>query len=179
MLLLGAGGGLLLVRRLLRHPAARRRWDGWALRLPVAGSLLLKMDAERFGRALGSLLANGVSLPQALAITRETLANRMIADAVGETMLRLKEGEALAWRLRQTGVFPAVVLDMVRIGEETGRLDEMLLRYADFSEREIRHSIDRLLALLVPLLTVMMGFLVAGLIASILMAILSINDLAL
>jgi general secretion pathway protein F len=125
------------------------------------------------------LLTNGVALPQALLITRDTLSNSVIANAVGETAARLKEGEALVTRLRQTGAFPTLALDFVRVGEETGALGEMLLRQAELYEREIRHSIERLLALLVPLLTILMGALVAGLIASILTAILSINDLAL
>jgi general secretion pathway protein F len=179
--LLGAGSlaAFLLLRRAMKTPAFRQGWDSIVLRLPVLGDLVLKTDVERFARMLGTLLTNGVALPQALLITRETLSNSVIANAVGETAARLKEGEQLASRLRQTGIFPALSLDLIRVGEETGSLDEMLLKQAELYEREVKHAVDRLLALLVPLLTVLMGMLVAGLIASILVAILSINDLAL
>jgi general secretion pathway protein F len=179
--LIGAGilASVLLLRRALKAPAFRRGWDRLVLRVPVVGNLVLKTEVERFSRMLGTLLMNGVALPQALLITRDTLSNSVVANAVGETAARLKEGEQLASRLRQTGIFPALALDLMRVGEETGSLDEMLMKQAELYEREIRHAVDRLLALLVPLLTVAMGMLVAGLIASILVAILSINDLAL
>lgn len=171
--------GFLLLRRAMKAPVFRHGWDRAVLRLPILGGLVRKMEIERFSRMLGTLLLNGVALPQALLITRDTLGNSVIAGAVGETAARLKEGEPLVGRLQQTGVFPAVALDFVRIGEETGALGEMLLKQAELYEREIRHAIDRLLALIVPLLTVLMGLLVGGLIASVLSAILSINDLAL
>jgi general secretion pathway protein F len=179
--LIGALGlaAFLLLRRAMASPAIRRGWDNVVLRLPVLGDLVRKIEVERFARMLGTLLLNGVALPQALLITRDTLSNSVIAGAVGDTAMRLKEGEPLASRLRQSGVFPALALDLIRVGEETGALDEMLLKQAELYEREVRHAVDRLLALLVPLLTVLMGLLVAGLIASILVAILSINDLAL
>ncbi len=175
--ILGAAGFLGL-KRAAATPAFRRARDRIALRLPLIGDLVLKTQIERFSRMLGTLLANGVPLPQGLLLARDTLTNAVIADAAGETAARLKEGEALAARLRQTGIFPPLALDMIRVGEETGALEEMLLKQADLYEREVRHAIDRLLSLLVPVMTVVMGLIVAGLIASILLAILSINDLA-
>jgi general secretion pathway protein F len=179
LILAGLLAAFLALRRVVREQAVRRSLDVLVLRLPVLGSLVRKIEVERFSRTLSALLTNGVALPQALLITRDTLSNSVIANAVGETAARLKEGEPLGTRLRQTGVFPTLALDFVRVGEETGALPEMLLRQAELYEREIRYSIERLLALLVPLLTILMGALVAGLIASILTAILSINDLAL
>jgi general secretion pathway protein F len=170
--------GVLVLRRAMAMPAFRAGRDRIALRLPLVGDLLLKMQIERFSRMLGALLANGVALPQALLLARDTLTNAVVADAIGETAMRLKEGEGLAARLRQTGVFPPLMLDLVRVGEETGTLDDMLQKQADLYEHEVKHSVDRLLALLVPAMTVLMGLVVAGLIGSILVAILSINDLA-
>jgi general secretion pathway protein F len=168
----------LLARRAFSAASSRQRWDRLVLKLPFVGPLILKTELERFSRTLSTLLANGVALPPALMIVRDTLSNQVIASAVEETAASLKEGEPLAVRMRQTGVFPSLVLDMVLVGEQTGSLDEMLLKQADFYELEVKHGIDRLLALLVPVLTVVMGMIVAGLIASILLAILSINDLA-
>lgn len=168
----------LLLRRAARQPGFRRARDRMVLRLPLIGDLALKTEIERFSRMLGTLLTNGVALPQALLIARDTLGNCVVADAVGETAARLKEGEALAARLRQTNVFPPLALDLIRVGEETGSLDEMLLKQAELYEHEVKQAVGRLLALLVPLLTVVMGLIVAGLIASILVAILSVNELA-
>ena len=166
------------LKRGLKQAAFKRQWDGLMLRLPLIGGLLAKMDIERFSRTLGTLLKNGVSLPQALVITGDTLANSVIADAVRGAAAGLKEGDALSKHLRDSRAFPRLALDMMRVGEESGQLDGMLLRQADLYEREIKHSIDRLVALLVPCLTIFMGLIVAGLIGSILVAILSVNDLA-
>jgi len=178
LLLLLAGGAFLLIRRAVKLPGFRRAWDRIVLRLPIIGDLALKIDVERFARMLGTLLMNGVALPRALLITRDTLSNSVVANAVGDAAARLKEGEQLAGRLKRSGVFPPLALDLIRVGEETGALDSMLLKQAEFYEREVRHRIDRLLALLVPLMTVLMGVIVAGIIASIIVAIFSLNDLA-
>jgi general secretion pathway protein F len=179
LLLILAVSGVLLLRRALRMPAFRRALDRTILKLPILGDIALKTDIERFASMLGTLLMNGVTLPRALLITRDTLSNSVVADAVGEAAGRLKEGEQLASRLRQSGVFPALALDLIRVGEETGSLDAMLLKQAELYEREVKHAVDRLLTLLVPLLTVVMGMIVAALIGSVIVAIFSINDLAL
>ncbi|MEI9997231.1 MAG: type II secretion system F family protein [Rhizomicrobium sp.] len=177
-ILLGLAALGLALRRGLQDAAFRRRWDGALLRIPLIGSLLAKIDVERFARTLGTLLKNGVSLPQALIVTGDTLGNTVIAGAVHGAATGLKEGDSLSRHLRATGTFPALALDMMRVGEESGQLDGMLLRQADLYEREVRHTIDRLVALLVPCMTVLMGLIVAGLIGSILVAILSVNDVA-
>ncbi|HEY2069689.1 MAG TPA: type II secretion system F family protein [Rhizomicrobium sp.] len=175
-----AGAGLYFwLRQSLKKPEFRKRWDGMLLKLPIFGSLMASIDIERFSRALGTLLGNGVSLTVALAHAREVLRSSVIAGAVGETAKKLREGRGLAQHLAETKVFPPLTLDLVQIGEETGKLDEMLLRQADLDEEAIKQRIDRLLALLVPCLTIVLGMVVAGLIASMLVAILGVNDLAL
>ena len=178
VLALLAIGIAIWLRQNLRRPAFRERWDMLSLKLPLFGGLLTKIQMERFSRTLGALLSNGVALPTALGITKDTLSNSIIAKAVGDTAVSLREGEALADRLGRSKVFPAIALDFVRVGEETGKLDEMLLRQADIYEHAVKHTVERLLALLVPVLTIFLGMIVAGLIASMLIAILSINDLA-
>ncbi|MBL6854205.1 MAG: type II secretion system F family protein, partial [Alphaproteobacteria bacterium] len=99
--------------------------------------------------------------------------------AIAEAAVSLREGEQLSAKLKVTGLFPALTLDLIQIGEETGQLDDMLLKQADLDAQRLRHTLDRLLALLVPVLTIGLGFVVAGLIASMLVAVLSVNDLAL
>jgi general secretion pathway protein F len=179
LIALSIAGGVLWFHHKMKLPAFRRRRDALLLKLPLIGELLRKMDMERFSRTLGTLVANGVALPNALAITKDVLANSVIAEAVGETAVSLREGDGLAARLARSKQFPAITLDLIQVGEESGTLDEMLLRQAELCERTVKHTIDRLIALLVPILTVVLGMMVAGLIASMLVAILSVNDLAL
>lgn len=176
--LLALAATVLGVQRALKDTAFRCRWDSALLRLPLFGGLIAKIDVERFSRILGTLLRNGVALPEALQITSGTLSNSVIAGAVAGAATSLKEGDQLSRFLRDSGAFPPLALDMMRVGEESGQLDAMLLRQADLYEREVKHAVDRMVALLVPALTIFMGLIVAGLIGSILLAILSVNDLA-
>jgi len=179
LLLLTAAGSWLWLRRALTSPVFRQKFDAALLRIPLLGALLAEIEIERFSRTLGTLLANGVALPNALALSRDVLWNKQIAAVVAAAATSLREGESLAGQLSRSNLFPAVALDLIQIGEETGKLDEMLLRQADLDEQRIRHKVDRLIALMVPAMTIVLGLIVAGLIASILVAILSVNDLAL
>jgi general secretion pathway protein F len=175
---LTAGAGWWFKRK-LENTQFRRKWHAFVLRLPLMGRLLADIELERFKRILGTLLGSGVPVPTALGLAQEVLWNTEIAAAIKDAALSLREGETLARKLGQSTFFPSATLDLIQIGEETGRLDEMLIRQADFDEQRIRHQVDRLIALLVPGLTIILGVVVAGLIASMLVAILSVNDLAL
>ncbi len=176
---LAAIGAWLWLRHALKDNAQRRRIHKLILRIPIMGNLLAAIEIERFNRMLGTLLANGVELPMALGLAKDVLWNTALSDAVRETAAGLREGEGFARRLAQFKEFSGGTLDLIQIGEETGKLDDMLIRQADLDEQRIKHTIDRLLAMLVPALTVLLGLVIAGLIASMLIAILSVNDLAL
>jgi general secretion pathway protein F len=167
------------LRRLMRNPGRRRQRDLLLLRAPVVGNLIRKIEVARFSRTLGTLLKNGVSLLNALLITRETIGNRIFAEAVTTVVDAAKSGKGLAEPLRRTEVFPPLAVHLVRVGEESGRQEEMLLKIADIFDAEIRRSIDRLLALLAPAVTVVLGVVVAAVIISILSALLSVYDLTL
>ena len=149
------------------------------MRTPVLGPVLVSIEVERLMRTFGMLLASGIPVPSALALSKDVLSNTVLVRALNEAATSLREGERLAQRLARTEIFPAMTIDLIQIGEESGKLDEMLLRQADLDEVRIKHKVDRLLAMLVPLLTIVLGLVVAGLIASLLVAILSVNDLAL
>jgi len=178
-LLLGlVAGAIALARVALSKPDVALRWDRWILRIPVFGRLIAAIEAERLSRTLGTLLTNGVPLPAALELAKDAAQNRAVAKALGDTAISVREGRSLAAQLAQAQVFPPAMIDLVKIGEESGKLDAMLERQADLDEQRIRNTIDRLLAILVPALTIVLGMIVAGLIASLLVAILSINDLA-
>jgi general secretion pathway protein F len=177
LLLLIAGG--FAFRNWVKKPQNRFKWDGLMMRVPVLGDLFRAVEVERLMRTFGTLLSNGVPVPVALNLSKDVLNNTVLAGAVRDAAVSLREGERLAQRLARAKVFPAITLDLIQIGEESGKLDEMLLRQADLDELRIKHRVDRALALLVPCLTILLGLVVAGLIASMLAAILSVNDLAL
>lgn len=171
-------GAVALVRYALSKPDIALRWDRFILRLPVFGRLIQAIEVERLSRTLGTLLSNGVALPAALELARDAAQNKAVAKSLGDTAISVREGKSLASRLAQARLFPAAMIDFVMVGEESGKLDVMLLHQADLDEQHVRHTIDRLLAILVPALTILLGVIVAGLIASLLVAILSVNDLA-
>jgi general secretion pathway protein F len=139
----------------------------------------VKTEVSRFGRTLGTLLRSGVSPLSALLITQETISNLALRDALAGVVDSVKEGKGLAEPLLQTGIVPTLAVNLIRVGEETARLDDMLLKVADIYEQETKRGIDRLLALLVPAVTIGLGVVVALVIGSILTAILSVYDLAL
>jgi general secretion pathway protein F len=172
-------GGIIALRRALQKPANRLKWDAFKLKWPVLGNLMASIEVERLMRTFGTLLSNGVPIPTALHLSKDVLSNTVLANAIRDAAVSLREGERLAQRLERSKVFPAVTLDLIQIGEESGKLDEMLLRQADLDEARIKHKVDRALAMLVPVLTIGLGMVVAGLIVSMLVAIISVNDLAL
>lgn len=176
MLLIGLGGVLLGYWQ-FKSPRSRIRWQRRALKLPLVGELLRKIEAARFGRTLGTLLKNGVSLLSALAITRDATSNTVVAEAIGTIIERAKTGKGLAGPLREAKVFPRLAVHLVRIGEETARQEEMLAKLADIFEAEAQRSIARLLALIAPTVTIVLGLVVGGVIMTMMSALLSLYDL--
>jgi general secretion pathway protein F len=166
------------VRYQRADPVRRLVWDGWMLKLPLFGDLILKFQVASFSRTLTTLLSNGVSLLAALAIVKETLDNRLVAEKIGLAAESLKRGGGLSAPLMEAELFPSLAMQMIKLGEESGHLAEMLERVAVTYDKEIKVSIQRLLALLEPVLIVGMGIMIGGIIMSIMMAILSVNDLA-
>lgn len=163
--------------RLLQEPAMRARLDAWLLRLPVLGLALRRAEAGRFARVLAALLSGGVALSTALALAQPVLASRAFADAVLRIAAAVREGGGLAAPLSRARIFPDLAEQMIRIGEATGRLDGMLLRLADLLEIEVQRTLDRSLALLVPGLTLLLGAVVASIIASVMLAVLGVNEM--
>jgi general secretion pathway protein F len=166
------------LRQQMSRPESRVRWDRWFLRLPLFGDLIAKVETARLSRTLGTLLGNGVSLLNALTIVRETLTNRVLATALGEVAEHVKTGRGLADPLLEAGDFPKLAVQMIRVGEETGQLQEMLLQVADTYDEEVQTAVKRMLTLLEPALILGLGVVIAGIIMSILVAILSLNELA-
>ena len=177
VLLLLAAGAAWLMRYQLSQPRGRYLWHARFLKLPLAGSIITKIEVTRFARTLGMLLHNGVPLLKALSIVKDTVDNRVIADGLERVASSLKEGQSLAAPLSEIAHFPAFAVHMIRVGEESGRLEDILQQVAQVYERETQTTIKRALALLEPVLILVLGVVIAGVIISILMAILGINEL--
>ncbi|MFP4209374.1 MAG: type II secretion system F family protein [Wenzhouxiangella sp.] len=164
-------------RSQMRRPASRRAWDGRFLRTRWLGDVIAKIETARLTRTTGTLLVNGVPLLSALSIAKNVMTNTVLAEDVAEAAKQVKTGSPLARALVKSEYFPRLALQMVNVGEETGKLDEMLLKVADTYDREVKTTIDRLMALLVPALTLGLAVLIGVIVMSVLMAILSINEL--
>lgn len=175
-------GGTVFITGFMRfqlaNPVTKKAWDNRFLKLPLAGTIILNKETANISRTLGTLLGNGVSMLAAMAIVRETVDNQVIAAAIQETEEQLKQGKHMSDAFLEKGIFPKMAMQMIKMGEETGRLEEMLLRVATIYDKQLRVSIQRLLALLEPVLIITLGLMIAGIIVSILLAILSVNDLA-
>jgi general secretion pathway protein F len=169
---------LLAVAGWLRTVAGRLRFDRWLLKSRVTLGLPAAIDTARLLRTLSTLCRNGLPLPAALRVARGTLTNVCLLESLAVVTRDVQAGESFSLALARTAVFPTTAVQLSRVGEETGRLDELLLSAAGVLEEESQLKLERLLNLAVPLLTVAMGLIVAGLIGSVLIGLLSINDLA-
>jgi general secretion pathway protein F len=166
------------LRFALRQARLRLIVDRIVLRLPVVGGLTQEVLAARFTRVLGTLLHNGVALIPALAIVRDAMGNQAARSAIEQASLAARGGGSLTRDLEAAGVFPARAIHLLRLGEETAQLAAMALRAADIHEEKTRLATQRLTALLVPAMTILMGVAVGGIVASLMTAMLSLNNLA-
>lgn len=175
VLAVAVAAGLWLAAR-LRQPEARRALDARLLRLRFVGDLVAKLDTARLARTLGTLVRNGVPLLTALNLSRPVLGNRVLAEAVDVAAEEVKTGSGLGHALGRRKLFPRLAVQMVQVGEETGELDTMLLKVADTFDQETSNALDRLMAALVPALTVLMTAVVAVIILSVLLPIYDLTN---
>jgi type II secretory pathway component PulF len=175
------GGAILLgwygFRTYVRSGEGKVSWDRFKLRLVVIGNLVKQIEVARFARTLGTLLQSGVPILQAIQIVRETVGNEIISRSVAEVHTGVKQGGGVSKTLKGSKVFPPLAVHMIGVGEETGRLDEMLIKVAETYEENVQISIKRFVALLEPLIILIMGAVVGFIIVSILLAIFSINEI--
>uniref|UniRef100_Q01NU3 Type II secretion system protein n=1 Tax=Solibacter usitatus (strain Ellin6076) TaxID=234267 RepID=Q01NU3_SOLUE len=169
---------LIVWRVYTKTPAGHLWWDGARLKLPLLGDALLKAETARFARAMGTLVGNSVPLVQSLGIAAATLNNRTISGALVGVAMGVKRGEGIAAPMRKAGVFPPLAAHLLTVGEETGKLDSMFIRMADIYETDTRAAIKRFTSIFEPVVILVMGVLIGALILSMLLAITSINDVA-
>jgi len=162
-------GGLVALRRYIRTPKGRYQYDYLKLKVPLIGELVLKLAVARFARTFGTLVASGVPLMRTLEIVGETSGNAVLATAIEGTRASIREGQPLSTPFAATGLFPPMVIHMMDIGEESGRLSEMMVRIADFYEQEVDAAIKGLTSMIEPLLIVFLGGIVGFIAISIMM----------
>jgi general secretion pathway protein F len=167
----------LWLPRHLARPAVKHRWDARVLRMPYLGDLVTKVEVARFARTLATLLGNGVTLLAGLSIVKETLGNTVLANALDNVVSRLREGKGFGHPLAETGLYPKLATQMILVGEESGRLEEMLNRVADVYDREVQMAIKRFLAVLEPMMILGLAVLVGGIVFSILLGVMGMSEL--
>jgi type II secretion system protein F len=173
LLVAASFGGIYYVR----SPEGRSEWDRLSLRVWLLGDLLRKFETARFARTLAALLKGGVPLLEALGTVQGVVGNRLLSRAIGQVQVRVREGKGMARPLGESGLFPPLALNMIAVGEETGKLEGMLTEVAEHYDQEVKRTTKRLTALLEPALILGMGLIIGLVVVSMLLAIFSINDL--
>lgn len=177
VLLIVFAGVVLMFGRLQRSEAFKLWWDKFVLRIPLFGDLIGKIETARLARSLGTLLSNGVPLVNALGIARETMSNSYLAGALTDVGRELKGGRGFGKPLMDSKRFPQFAVHMIMVGEETGRLDDLLNQVAEVYDREVANAVKRLLAMIEPMMILSLGLLIGAIIMSILAALFSIYDM--
>ena len=176
-------GGLLVIwlgiKSYLKTEEGRVSWDQFKLSMVIIGNLVKQTEVARFARTLGTLLQSGVPILQALQIVRETVGNEIIARSIGEVHTGVKQGGGISRALQKLKVFPPLAVHMITVGEETGKLDEMLIKVAENYEANLQIALKRFVNLLEPFIILIMGSVVGFIVISMLLAIFSINDMPL
>jgi general secretion pathway protein F len=168
---------VVALRFWLRTTDGARQLDVWTLQMPLLGSTILKVQIGRFARTLGTLLASAVPLIQAVRIVQEIATNQVVSEAISKIADGAKRGLGVAKPMQQAGVFPDLAIHLVEVGEETGRLDAMLLQLGDIYDKDVRTSVRSLTSVFEPAIILVMGIIVGSVVLSMLMAIFSINEI--
>ena len=167
---------VLIVRVVLGSDSGRWQWDRLALRMPLLGEVVLKTETARFARILGTLLKSGVPVLTALGVVRELSGNQVLGRAIDRVADGVRRGAGITTPLKESQAFPVMAVHIIRVGEETGRLEEMLLKLASDLESEVRRLVKRLMGLLEPTIILIMGLIVGFIVVALLMAIFSITE---
>lgn len=164
-------------RYYINTPSGKFAWDNLKLRLPVIGGLVQRIEVARFARTLGTILNGGVPILESLGIVREVAINSVIVETIGGLQVKVKRGESIGGSLKGNPFIPSLAVEMISVGEETGRLPEILIEIADTFDKQVSEYVKRLLSLLEPSLILFMGLIVGGIVVSMLLAIFSINEI--
>ena len=175
LVIVAAVGGAVFY---IRSPEGRSEWDRLSLRSWLLGDLVRKFETARFSRTLSALLKGGVPMLDALGTVQGVLGNQLLARAIAQVQMRVREGKGMARPLNDSGLFPPLALNMIAVGEETGKLDAMLAEVANYYDQEVKRATKRLTSLLEPILILGMGLIIGTVVISMLLAIFSLNELS-
>lgn len=176
LLLLGVNSTIITIKLLGKVHIVRRIMDRVLLKIPLIGDLVTKVAVARFARTLGTLLTSGVPVLQALKITKETINNEVIQNAIQKVHDSVREGETIATPLDEAKVFPAMVVNMIDVGEETGSLDAMLTKVADIYDAEVEAAVEAMLALMEPAIILILGGIIGFIVISLYLPIFTLGD---
>jgi len=164
----------ILIYNFFQTKTGARIFDTNILRVPAIGLMMRKVAVAKFTRTLGTLIASGVPILQALEVTSQTAGNVVVAEAVDKTRVSIREGESIADPLKNSGVFPPMVVQMIAVGEETGELDKMLSKIADFYDTEVDNAVKGLTSIIEPIVIVFMGVVIGGIVLAVFMPMLKL-----
>lgn len=164
----------LIIYQFFQTKTGKRIWDTNILKVPNLGMMMRKVAVAKFTRTLGTLISSGVPILQALEVTSQTAGNVVIAEAVDKTRISIREGESIAEPLKSSGVFPPMVVQMIAVGEETGELDKMLSKIADFYDTEVDTAVKGLTSVIEPIVIVVLGIVIGGIVMAVFMPMLKL-----
>ena len=170
------GGGVFLFRKFISSPLGRLPWDSFTLRMPIFGPIILKVAISKFARTLSTLLRSGVAILAALEIVSRTSGNARIEKVITDLMGSVKRGESIAGPLEKNEIFPSMVVRMIAIGEETGELEEMLTKIADFYDTQVDTAVSGLTSLIEPLIIAFLGIVIGGIVIALFLPILTLTQ---
>lgn len=170
------GGAIFLLRKYISSPVGRLSWDSFTLHMPIFGPIILKVAVSKFARTLSTLLRSGVAILAALEIVSKTSGNARIEKVITDLMASVKRGESVAGPLEKSEVFPSMVVRMIAIGEETGELEEMLSKIADFYDAQVDAAVAGLTSLIEPLIVGFLGIVIGGIVIAMFLPILTITQ---
>jgi type IV pilus assembly protein PilC len=157
---------VIMLKKYQKTDKGARKIDSLALKIPIMGDLVRKAAIARFTRTLGTMISSGVPILAGLDITARTAGNKVVEDAIQSTKTSIREGETIATPLRESKVFPPMVVQMISVGEETGALDKMLEKIANFYDEEVNTAVDTLTSIIEPVMIVIMGTMVGGMVVA-------------
>lgn len=176
MLLIIINSIIITIKLMTKSHTVKRVMDRVVLRIPLIGDLVVKVAVARFARTLGTLITSGVPILQALTITKETIGNEVIQNAVDKVHDSVKEGDTIAAPLDESKAFPPMVVNMIDVGEETGNLDAMLMKVADIYDAEVEMAVEAMLRLMEPLIIVILGFVIGFIVIALYLPIFTLGD---
>ncbi len=170
------GLSVWLVNRWIRTESGQLLWDRWKLKAPLIGPVILKLEVGRLAKTMGTLLNQTVPIVSALRLTKNVLSNRILSNAIEQLVQGVKRGQGFSVPLKAAGLFPPLMVQLTSLGEQTGKLDAMLLQISEIYDKEVRTATKRLVSLIEPAIILVMGLIVGSIVVSTLLAIVSINE---